>query len=62
MIQELPTEEVKNTCKNCAWSSVDEERNIYCTNTNSDQCFEFVDEDFVCGKWETMRLWSKCKK
>ena len=44
--------EKSKCCKNCKWSDTDEISDRYCCNDESDYCANFVEDDFVCEKYE----------
>lgn len=44
------------TCKTCDYGSVNELKDIVCTNSNSANCCEFMNENDHCPQWQNYDL------
>ena len=44
--------EITKCCGTCEYGSYDKMQGYVCVNSDSDNCADFVEHDFVCETWE----------
>lgn len=42
----------RRCCDACRWCIRDELNDLICANSDSHKCADWVETDYMCGKWE----------